>query len=148
MTLTPGAGAGALRGAGAAIAGSTPRALELAERLAARAGLEPFARRRRRPRRSTTPPPASPRTSSSRSRRSPSGCSRSPASSAATPRALARASLDNWAALGGARALTGPIARGDGATVARQRDAIAARAPEMLAVFDALADATRELAAA
>lgn len=32
---------------------------------------------------------------------------------------LARASLESWAVLGGRRALTGPIARGDHATVER-----------------------------
>jgi predicted short-subunit dehydrogenase-like oxidoreductase (DUF2520 family) len=60
---------------------------------------------------------------------------------------LVRAAVENWAALGPERALTGPIARGDEATVARQRDAIDERAPELLRLFDALADATRELAA-
>lgn len=60
---------------------------------------------------------------------------------------LARAALDNWAARGGERALTGPIARGDEATVERQRAAIDDRTPELLALFDALADATRALAA-
>lgn len=60
---------------------------------------------------------------------------------------LVRAALENWAALGGERALTGPIARGDEATVTRQRDAIAARTPELLELFDALADSTRRLAA-
>jgi predicted short-subunit dehydrogenase-like oxidoreductase (DUF2520 family) len=60
---------------------------------------------------------------------------------------LVRATVENWAALGGERALTGPIARGDEATVARQREAITGRAPELLELFDALADATRTLAA-
>ena len=60
---------------------------------------------------------------------------------------LVRAAVENWAAVGAERALTGPIARGDEATVARQRAAIEERAPELLALFDALADATRELAA-
>ncbi|MBX5441746.1 MAG: DUF2520 domain-containing protein [Solirubrobacteraceae bacterium] len=60
---------------------------------------------------------------------------------------LVRAALENWAALGGERALTGPIARGDEGTVARQRAAVAERAPDLLALFDALADATRALAA-
>ncbi|HST42810.1 MAG TPA: Rossmann-like and DUF2520 domain-containing protein [Conexibacter sp.] len=59
---------------------------------------------------------------------------------------LVRAALENWAALGGERALTGPIARGDEATVARQRDAVAQRTPELLELFDALADSTRRLA--
>jgi predicted short-subunit dehydrogenase-like oxidoreductase (DUF2520 family) len=49
--------------------------------------------------------------------------------------------------LGAQDALTGPIARGDEETVARQRQAVAERAPEDLALFDALADATRRLAA-
>jgi predicted short-subunit dehydrogenase-like oxidoreductase (DUF2520 family) len=60
---------------------------------------------------------------------------------------LVLAAADNWARRGAHAALTGPIARGDEATVARQRDAVAERTPELLALFDALADATRELAA-
>jgi predicted short-subunit dehydrogenase-like oxidoreductase (DUF2520 family) len=59
---------------------------------------------------------------------------------------LVRATVENWAALGAERALTGPIARGDHGTVERQRDAVADRAPELLELFDALADATREIA--
>lgn len=60
---------------------------------------------------------------------------------------LVRATVENWAAHGPERALTGPIARGDDATVARQRDAVAERTPDLLPLFDALADATRDLAA-
>lgn len=60
---------------------------------------------------------------------------------------LVLATVANWATLGPERALTGPLARGDEATVARQRDAVETRAPELLGLFDALADATRELAA-
>ncbi len=59
---------------------------------------------------------------------------------------LVRASVENWASLGPRRALTGPVARGDEATVARQREALAERAPEALELFDALVDATRSLA--
>jgi len=59
---------------------------------------------------------------------------------------LVRAAVENWAALGGPQALTGPIARGDDATVARQRAAIEERTPELLALFDVLCDATRALA--
>jgi predicted short-subunit dehydrogenase-like oxidoreductase (DUF2520 family) len=61
---------------------------------------------------------------------------------------LVRATVDNWAALGPQRALTGPVARGDEATVARQRAAVADRAPDLLPMFDALVAATRTLAAA
>jgi predicted short-subunit dehydrogenase-like oxidoreductase (DUF2520 family) len=61
---------------------------------------------------------------------------------------LVRAAVENWARLGAGDALTGPIARGDEETVARQRMAVEDRTPELLALFDALADATRALAAA
>jgi predicted short-subunit dehydrogenase-like oxidoreductase (DUF2520 family) len=57
-----------------------------------------------------------------------------------------RASVENWAAQGAGPALTGPIARGDEDTVARQREAVQERTPELLPLFDALADATRRLA--
>jgi predicted short-subunit dehydrogenase-like oxidoreductase (DUF2520 family) len=60
---------------------------------------------------------------------------------------LVRASVENWARLGPERALTGPVARGDEVTVARQREALAEAAPELLELFDALVHATRELAA-
>jgi predicted short-subunit dehydrogenase-like oxidoreductase (DUF2520 family) len=60
---------------------------------------------------------------------------------------LVRAAVENWAAHGPHAALTGPIARGDEATVERQRDAVRRRAPELTELFDALADATRTLAA-
>ncbi len=61
---------------------------------------------------------------------------------------LVRATVENWASLGPGRALTGPIARGDEETVDRQREAIAERTPDLLPLFDALADATRTLAGA
>ena len=60
---------------------------------------------------------------------------------------LVRATVENWAATGAHVALTGPIARGDTATVARQREAVADRTPDLLPLFDALARATRDLAA-
>lgn len=58
---------------------------------------------------------------------------------------LAAGALANWAALGAADALTGPVVRGDEATIARQRAAVAERAPELLEVFDALLGASRAL---
>jgi predicted short-subunit dehydrogenase-like oxidoreductase (DUF2520 family) len=58
---------------------------------------------------------------------------------------LVRAAVENWAALGGPAALTGPIARGDEATVAGQRATIADRTPELLPLFDTLAAATKAL---
>jgi predicted short-subunit dehydrogenase-like oxidoreductase (DUF2520 family) len=60
---------------------------------------------------------------------------------------LARAALENWAAEGAEQALTGPVARGDEATIVRQRAAIEERAPDLLEAFDALVAASRVLAA-
>ena len=51
----------------------------------------------------------------------------------------------NWAERGN-RALTGPIARGDEETVRRHTQALADAAPELLDVYRALAERTRELA--
>jgi predicted short-subunit dehydrogenase-like oxidoreductase (DUF2520 family) len=59
---------------------------------------------------------------------------------------LVRATVTNWQAAGAA-ALTGPIARGDDETVARQRAAVQERLPERAALFDALVTATRDLRA-
>lgn len=59
---------------------------------------------------------------------------------------LVEAAVANWARHGGPAALTGPIARGDEATVARQRAVVAERTPGDLALFDVLADRTRALA--
>lgn len=59
---------------------------------------------------------------------------------------LVRATVENWAALGPERALTGPVVRGDEATVEAQRAAIAERTPELVELFDALVETTRELA--
>ena len=56
---------------------------------------------------------------------------------------LVRQTVDNWAASGAASSLTGPIVRGDDATIARQR----AASRDVADLFDALADATRSLAA-
>jgi predicted short-subunit dehydrogenase-like oxidoreductase (DUF2520 family) len=59
---------------------------------------------------------------------------------------LVRATVDNWVADGAHAALTGPIARGDEATVSKQRAAVAQRAPDLTSLFDVLADATGDLA--
>lgn len=55
---------------------------------------------------------------------------------------LVRRTVDNWVASGAASALTGPIARGDEETVARQRAASA----DHVELFDVLAIATRAIA--
>jgi predicted short-subunit dehydrogenase-like oxidoreductase (DUF2520 family) len=60
-----------------------------------------------------------------------------------TPLVLRTAS--NWAERG-PDALTGPIARGDEATVSRHLEALEQRAPELVELYRALAERTRELA--
>jgi predicted short-subunit dehydrogenase-like oxidoreductase (DUF2520 family) len=59
---------------------------------------------------------------------------------------LAESALSNWAR-DGAKSLTGPVVRGDEAVVARQRDAIARSKPALLALWDALTERTRQIAA-
>jgi predicted short-subunit dehydrogenase-like oxidoreductase (DUF2520 family) len=145
MTVTP-EGA-AFAGAGCAVAGITGRALRTARALADALGMRPFevadadraayhAAAAMASNFLTTIETAAERL----------------AATAGVPREalvpLVRASVDNWAALGGERALTGQIARGDDATVARHREAIAQRAPDLLPLFDARAGATRALASA
>jgi len=60
---------------------------------------------------------------------------------------LVRQSLSNWEQLG-AGALTGPIARGDLGTVEQHRTAIMANDPELLEMYDVMAERTRAMAAA
>lgn len=54
--------------------------------------------------------------------------------------------VDNWQSRGAAASLTGPIVRGDDATVARQLAAIDNTDPELTSLFDELAAATRAIA--
>ena len=59
---------------------------------------------------------------------------------------LLQRTVDNLAALGPERALTGPVARGDEPTIAAQRQAVAQTAPHLLDLFDELVHHTRALA--
>lgn len=58
---------------------------------------------------------------------------------------LVLTSAANWSERG-ADALTGPIARGDEATVARHLEALRETAPELVALYEALAERTRAIA--
>ena len=60
---------------------------------------------------------------------------------------LVRQTVENWASHGPQAALTGPVARGDEQTIERQRKAIETAAPDLLPLFDALVEQTREVAA-
>ena len=145
LMTVPVTGAPAFAGAGAAVAGSTPRALDVARELAARLGMH--ATLVADEDRAAYHAAAS---IASNFLVTLEGAAERLAGTAGVDRALlaplARAAVENWARLGAAEALTGPIARGDDATVARQRAAVRQRAPDLLPMFDAMADATRALA--
>ncbi|HZU39413.1 MAG TPA: DUF2520 domain-containing protein [Solirubrobacteraceae bacterium] len=132
-------------GAGAALAGSSPRALELARSLAQALGLRSV--QVAEGDRAAYHAAAS---VASNFLVTLEAMAERLAATAGVPREalvpLVRATVENWAELGAERALTGPVARGDGATVARQRQAVAERAPDLLPLFDALVDATQQLA--
>ncbi len=136
-----------LRGAGAAVDGSSPRALAVARALAQRVGMEPveIAAADRGAYHAAA-------SIASNFLVTLEAAAERLAASAGVSRQLlvplVRATVDNWAELGAERALTGPVARGDAATVAAQRQAVAARAPELLELFDALVGATASLASA
>ena len=59
---------------------------------------------------------------------------------------LVRTTVENWASIGPERALTGPVARGDDLTVAAQREAVRAVAPELEELFDVMVERARALA--
>ena len=145
MTFATGDAGPVFDGAAAAVAGSTERALSVAEAIAHRLGMRPF--------------------ELADDDRAAYHASASIASNflvtiedaaevllATTGHTreillpLIRASVENWAT-SGRSALTGPVARGDDETVARQRAAISQRAPELLALFDALVERTRAVVA-
>ncbi|HWE34594.1 MAG TPA: DUF2520 domain-containing protein [Solirubrobacteraceae bacterium] len=144
MTVT---GEGAeFAGAGAAIAGSTSRALAVARELAESLELQPFEVDEAD--RAAYHAAAS---IASNFLVTLEAAAERVAESAGVPREalvpLVRATVENWAALGASRALTGPVARGDSETVARQRIAVTERAPELASLFDAIVEATQALAA-
>jgi predicted short-subunit dehydrogenase-like oxidoreductase (DUF2520 family) len=145
MTVARDADPDVLQGAGAAVAGSTPHALAIATELAERLAMQPL--------------------QIAEDDRVAYHAAASIAANflitleAAAERVgdtagldrerlvpLVRAAVENWATLGPRRALTGPVARGDAATVGRQRAVIAQRTPELLELFDALCVATEQLA--
>jgi predicted short-subunit dehydrogenase-like oxidoreductase (DUF2520 family) len=145
MTVPAGAGPDVFTGAGCAIDGTTPRALAAAEALAG--ALDMRATRVADEDRAAYHAAAS--IASNFLVTVESAAERLAASAGVDRELLAplvRRAVENWAARGAHDALTGPIARGDEQTVARQRAAVAERAPDLLPLFDALADATRALA--
>jgi len=128
------------RGASAAIAGSTARALETAREIATTLGMEPLI------------VPESERATYHAAASIAANFLVTLESMAAEVGAragierrhllpLARAALENWGEQGEA-ALPGPIVRGDHDTFQRQRAAVARISPDLLPLWDALASAT------
>jgi predicted short-subunit dehydrogenase-like oxidoreductase (DUF2520 family) len=136
-------------GCGCAIAGSTPDALELAERLARDLGMAPFPLQDSQ--RAAYHAAASIASNflvtleaEAEQLAASAGIAGFDARRMLGP--LVRTTVENWIDLGAKRALTGPVARGDAATVAAQRAAIAAQRPQLEPLFDALVERTEALA--
>jgi predicted short-subunit dehydrogenase-like oxidoreductase (DUF2520 family) len=147
LMTVPEGGAAPFAGAGAAIAGSTPAALHVAETLATVLEMRPVE--------VADADRAAYHAAASIAANflvTLEGAAERLAATAGVPRELlvplARAALENWAARGAEQALTGPVARGDEATIARQRAAVQERAPDLLETFDALVAASRVVIAA
>jgi predicted short-subunit dehydrogenase-like oxidoreductase (DUF2520 family) len=139
----------ALAGCGCAVAGSTPRALELAEQIATDLGMTPFPVEDSQ--RAAYHAAASISSNflvtlqaEAEALAASAGIDGFDARRMLGP--LVRTTVENWIALGPERALTGPVARGDHATVAAQRAAIAAERPQLEPLFDALVERTEALA--
>jgi predicted short-subunit dehydrogenase-like oxidoreductase (DUF2520 family) len=144
MTITR--AGGSFEGAGCAVAGTTPRALEVAQRLGRSLGMRPFVIGDE----DRVAYHAAASMASNFLVTLESAAARV-AATAGVERAmlvaLVRATVEAWAVEGDA-SLTGPIVRGDEATVARHREVLGERAPELLDLYDVMADATRAVAAA
>lgn len=144
MTVT--AEGGRFAGAGAAIAGSTPRTLALARELARALEMLPVEIAE-----SDRPAYHAAASIASNFLVTLEAAAERVAGAVGVERELlvplVHATVENWARLGPERALTGPVARGDEATVARQRAAVEEVAPDLLPLFDELVTASRALVA-
>jgi predicted short-subunit dehydrogenase-like oxidoreductase (DUF2520 family) len=145
MSVPTGSEPSVLRGAGAAVDGTSERAVETACALAEALGL-----------RATRVEPADRVAYHAAAAMAANflvaleACAERLAETAGVSREqlapLVLATAQQWAAMGPEAALTGPIVRGDEVVVARHRETVAERTPELLELWDALADATRALA--
>jgi predicted short-subunit dehydrogenase-like oxidoreductase (DUF2520 family) len=138
------------RGCGCAVAGSTQRALELAEKIARDLGMSPFVVEDSQ--RAAYHAAASIASNflvtleaEAEALAGSAGIKGFDARDMLGP--LVRTTVENWIALGPERALTGPVARGDHATVAAQRAAIVKERPQLEPLFDALVERTQAVAA-
>jgi predicted short-subunit dehydrogenase-like oxidoreductase (DUF2520 family) len=148
QTFAGEADAGAFAGAGCAVAGSSAEALELAAGLARRLGMTPFEIDEQG--RAAYHAAASIAsnflvTLQAAAEQVAESAGLTPEQARALFVPLVRRTVENHAELGPERALTGPVARGDHATVERQREAVAEAAPHLLELFDVLVEHTRAL---
>jgi predicted short-subunit dehydrogenase-like oxidoreductase (DUF2520 family) len=142
QTFTGAEGPEAFHGIGAAVAGRSPEALAVATSLAERLGARPFAVDDRAGYHAAASFASNfVLTVLDAAEQIARDAGLEDARELLAP--LVRRTVDNWVESGASAALTGPIARGDEATVARQR---AALRPEFVPLFDELASATRALA--
>ena len=149
QTFAGGGGPARFQGAGCAVAGSTAAALAAARGLALALGLRPFELADED--RAAYHAAASIAsnflvTLEGAAERVAAGAGLDAGQARALLAPLVRATVENWAEHGPERALTGPVARGDEQTVARQREAVGEVAGELLPLFDALVERTQALA--
>jgi predicted short-subunit dehydrogenase-like oxidoreductase (DUF2520 family) len=149
QTFPPESGPEAFRGAGCAVAGSTPAALAFARDLAGTLGMTPFEiddEGRAAYHAAASVASNFTVTLLAAAERIAAGAGLGPAEARALLAPLVRRTVESVAELGPEGALTGPISRGDHATVEAQRRAVEEAAPELLDLFDELARRTRALA--
>ncbi len=149
QTFAGGEGPEAFEGIGAAVAGTTPEALAVARDLATRLGMAPIEISDGE--RAAYHAAASIASNflvalQAAAERVAGAAGIAPRDARALLAPLVRSTVDNWAERGPADALTGPVARGDHATVARQRDAVGRHAPDLLPLFDELVACTAAVA--
>jgi predicted short-subunit dehydrogenase-like oxidoreductase (DUF2520 family) len=149
QTFAGGEGAEAFGGVGAAIAGATPQALAVARDLALRLGMTPIEipdAERAAYHAAASIASNFLVTLQATAEELAAGAGIAPADARALLAPLVRSTVENWAERGPESALTGPVARGDRATVARQRQAVMRHAPHLLPLFDELVARTAVVA--
>jgi predicted short-subunit dehydrogenase-like oxidoreductase (DUF2520 family) len=149
QTFPVGSGPEAFRGAGCAVAGSTPEALDFAGRLARVLGMTPFEiddEGRAAYHAAASVASNFTVTLLAAAERIAAGAGLAPHEARALLAPLVRRTVESVAELDPERALTGPVARGDHVTVDAQRRALEDAAPELLDLFDELVRHTRALA--
>ena len=149
QSIPAGAGPDVFRGAGCAVAGSSPAALGFATGLARALGMTAFEiddEGRAAYHAAASLASNFLVTLQAAAESIAAGAGLEPAEARALLVPLLRRTVDNLAELGPERALTGPLARGDERTVEAQRAAVAEVAPHLLELFDQLVHHTRALA--